>query len=103
MSESEAYHFEGTGIHWSMTEVASVAPCCLYLGSTRLISCRLTVSMIVEKRVFLVFDEDGLAYVLRGNNGTLSSSGVSLRKNVVANSRAAKPAPPQIPPTPSPH
>ena len=65
MSDSEAYHFEGTGIHWSMTEAASVAPCCLYLGSTRLIPCRLTVSMIVEKRESLGFYEDGLACVLR--------------------------------------
>ena len=65
MSESQTYHFGGTGIHWSMTEAASVAPCCLYLGSTRLIFCRLTVTMIVEKRMFLVFDEDGLANVSR--------------------------------------
>ena len=53
MSDSEAYHFEGTGIHWSMTEVASVAPFCLDSGLVRGFPGKVTYATFFENRIIL--------------------------------------------------
>lgn len=54
MSGSEAYHFGGIGIHWSMTEAASVAPFCLDPDLMRGSSGKLTYAMFPERRMLLV-------------------------------------------------
>ena len=62
-----ADHSGGTGIHWSMTEAAFVAPFCLYSGSVRVTSGKVTYTTLLERLMFLFlfFVEDGLANVLR--------------------------------------
>jgi hypothetical protein len=80
---SQAYHFGGTGIHWSMTGVVSVAPYCLNFGLRLLFACRLTdpiffevdcISMLV-KMAWLIF---------RVETTQRSRLLVSVRKNVVS-------------------
>ena len=78
-----AYHSGGTGIHWSMTGVVSVAPYCLNFGLRLLFACRLTdplffevdcISMLV-KMAWLIF---------RVETTQRSRLLVSVRKNVVS-------------------
>lgn len=60
---SQAYRFGETGIHWSMTAVASVVPFCLELDLRGCFPVAL-LAKCLSKGVFLDSGEYGLADVL---------------------------------------